>query len=157
MYKLIKEDGFHNSAVNDNQFHTLSGVSASLYAYAGPDPAGPNEDEKNASIDAGNKDDGLSGSDNNRPLTPGEVFKTPDQVQHEVTQGDLDSNPELVKEGIAVGDEIAFTSVEDFTDPNDENFEDHVLTKKDIDDNPLLKEEGKKPGDIVKYPKTNVA
>lgn len=150
MYKLIKEDGINNSVINDKQFHSLAGVSVGLYEYDGPDPSGPDEDSKNAAVQAGNLSDGFV--DQNVGTGDGERI-------HRVTQEDLMNNPDFVKEGVKVGDTISFSEKfdGDIQDADDAELLDHELTEKDIDDNPLLKEEGKKPGDVVKYPKSNRA
>lgn len=113
MYKLTKEDGIHDSVIGDRQYHSLPGTLHEAYEYVGPDPDPAEHDDVNDKIERLNNADGIDGEKNmgqekiydkngNKPDEDGE------NIDHIVSQEDLDNNPELVQEGVKIGDTIKF-------------------------------------------------
>jgi len=44
---------------------------------------------------------------------------TEPEIEHTITQEDLDNNPELVDEGVSIGDEVSFSAETDSEDADD--------------------------------------
>lgn len=93
MYKLIKEDGVHDSVVSDYHFHSMTQLDSALYEEY--------DDEAE------------------KKLAPETTIEEAvhdvisEVIDHVITQADLDANPDLEKEGVKLGDTVQFTKESD--------------------------------------------
>lgn len=111
MYKLIKEDGIHDTVIGDRQYHSLPGILIGMYEYSGPDPEPAEHDDINETIERLNRSDGINGDKNmGQEQVEAPESDKPDEngvdIDHVISQEDLDNNPMLVEEGVKVGDVV---------------------------------------------------